>query len=59
MKWLCGYREKGLWWFRIFGYGLHWKDMRTHKPLFSERHGYRKHLHIGPYSFGLIKGWRD
>jgi hypothetical protein len=51
----CGYREEGLWWFRIFGVGIHWKDVRTHKPLFSERNGLTWHLRIGHWSFGFLK----
>jgi len=27
-------------WFRLFGYGLMWKDTRKHRLLFSERNGY-------------------
>jgi hypothetical protein len=30
----------GLFWFRIFGRGLHIKDPRRHPPLFSERNGF-------------------
>lgn len=39
MRWpvWCGYRELGLWWFRVLGYGVRWKDTRRHRLLFSER----------------------
>jgi len=46
-------REAG--WFRIFGYGLHWKDTRRVPPLFSERCGYSKRLHLGPIWIGVLK----
>ncbi len=36
-------------WFRLFGYGLSWTDHRRHPPLFSERYGYTRALHVGPW----------
>lgn len=45
-------------WFRIFGYGLHWKNTRRHPLLFSERNGYRKHRMIGPWSISALSPWR-
>lgn len=35
-------------WFRVFGYGLHFKPSKGHEPLFSERYGYRKCFYLGP-----------
>ncbi len=35
-------------WFRLFGYGLHFTNA---EPLFSERNGYEKRLK-------LLSGWR-
>jgi len=52
---MTAYRCDGLFWFRIFGYGLHIKDMTKHPPLFSERNGNRKHLRIGKWSIGILK----
>lgn len=52
---LCGIRTKGLWWFRIFGYGFHFRDHNLYSPLFSERYGYKKRLHIGSWCFGLLR----
>ena len=52
---VCGYRCKGLWWFRVLGYGLHYKNTRLHPLLFSERTGHRKKLKIGRFSFGFLK----
>ena len=34
MKWICGYSEKGRWWFRIFGYGLLWKHIKQERGYF-------------------------
>lgn len=39
---------------RVFGYGLHVKDMRRHALLLSERTGRVKRLVIGPYSIKLL-----
>jgi hypothetical protein len=36
------------WWFRIFGYGLHFRWTKDgYTPLFSERNGHIKVLKIG------------
>lgn len=35
------HREAGLFWFRIFGRGLYFRDTRRHPLMFSERNGYR------------------
>lgn len=37
---------KTAFWFRFFGYGLAFKDLRNHRLLFSERNGYKKSLKI-------------
>lgn len=39
-------RDRGF--FRIFGYGLAWKDTRRVSLLFSERNGYRTGFWLGP-----------
>lgn len=54
-KWFNAHFSKGLWWFRIFGYGVHWKSLKTHPLLFSERYGYTKKLLIGNWCFGILK----
>ena len=48
------YRQKGMLWFRIFGYGLAWKSIKLHKLLFSERNGYRG-FKIGNWIFIFLK----
>jgi hypothetical protein len=53
----CWYREKGMWWFRIFGYGIHYRNIRLHPPLFSDREGITKVLKISNHWFKLLKGW--
>ncbi len=51
----CSYRRDGIGWFRIFGYGIHWKDTRRHRLLFSERNGYTRALTIRGWRFRLLK----
>ncbi len=34
------YHTPGLFWFRIFGKGIHVKDVSRHRLMFSEREGY-------------------
>ena len=53
--WLTAHISKGIWWFRIFGYGIHWKNINIYPPLFSERYGYSKKLKIGFWYFGILK----
>ena len=55
MKIFCGYKNKegGRWWFRIFGYGIVFKDTKRHKLLFSERYGYSG-FKIGKWFFKIL-----
>jgi hypothetical protein len=50
----CGTSQKGQWWFRVFGVGVSWKDIRIHPLLFSERYGHRKGLRIGSWMFHFL-----
>lgn len=50
-----GHRTRGLWWFRVFGWGFHWKDNRIHRPRFSERNGYDRRVAIGPWRFKVLR----
>jgi len=45
-------------WFRIMGFGLIWKHDSS-KPLFSERYGYKRYLHLPglPYRIGYLTPW--
>ena len=52
----CYYQ--GIFWFRIFGWGLHIRPKKGYVPLFSERYGYTKPLYIGPLRIELLKGTR-
>jgi hypothetical protein len=52
---LTRYKTKGLWWFRIFGYGLCCKDITIYPLLFSERTGRRKFLRIGRWIIKWLK----
>lgn len=44
MKIFSYHKETGMFWFRIFGKGLHFIDRDIHAPLFSRRNGYTKVL---------------
>ena len=55
MKSICGYYDNGIGWFRIFGYGLKFKDSNRHSLLFSERYRYTKWLRKGHWYIGLLK----
>lgn len=45
-----------VYWFRIFGYGLHFKLVHEgYEPLFSERNGHTKVLKIGKLRIKALK----
>lgn len=46
---------KGLFWFRLFGWGLHFKNREMHRDLFSERNGLVSRIVIGKYAIKLLK----
>jgi hypothetical protein len=50
-----GSLRPGLGWFRIFGFGVSWKDTRRHELLFSERTGHTRPLRIGAWRIGALK----
>jgi hypothetical protein len=45
----------GMFWIRILGRGFSIVDHRLHKPLFTERNGYKAYIHIGPYCFKYLE----
>ncbi len=51
---VCGLIAPGVYWFRIFGRGLHIKDTARHSLMFSERYGRTKRVQIGPWSIRLL-----
>jgi hypothetical protein len=53
--WICGFSQKGIGWFRVFGIGISWKDTRIHPLMFSERYGYCKGLRIGWWMLHFLK----
>jgi len=57
-KFIAGYFEKGLFWFRFFGYGIHGKDTKINRLFFSERNGYTKLFWIGKWAFSFLKPMR-
>lgn len=40
-KIFCWHKSKGLFWFRVFGKGIYFKNKKTGTLLFSERNGLR------------------
>jgi hypothetical protein len=50
----CGSRSCG--WFRLFGYGLWWKDRSRHRLYFSERNWHRPFdFAIGTWHFKFLR----
>jgi len=47
--------ERGLFFFRLFGYGIHVKDISRFRQYFSERNGYKRRLMIGNYAVSILK----
>ncbi len=58
-KWskiFCCYRSKqGFWWFRIFGIGLHGKDVTKQPPTFSEKQGIDVGFKIGNWRIKWLR----
>jgi len=54
-KLLYIYTTDGMIWFRLFGWGLCFKDLSKHPPLFSERNGYTKRILINNWSITKLK----
>jgi hypothetical protein len=48
------YITKGARWFRIFGFGLQWKNTTIHPLLFSQRNGYTRGITIGKWWIGFL-----
>lgn len=51
----CGYKAHGFWWFRIYGYGVRFKNLKYVGLMFSERHGSVKTITIFNFNFKLLK----
>lgn len=54
MKILQTYKGSGIWWFRIFGYGIGCKNIKKHPLLSSEKDGYYKYIKIGNLVFRFL-----
>lgn len=52
---MCGSAAERILWFKVLGYGLHFKPAKGHVPLFSERYGYRKCFYFGPVRVMVLK----
>jgi len=48
-------KTKRIGWFRIYGYGIMFKDLKKWPMIFSERNGYSKHIIIGGWLIRLLK----
>ena len=46
---------RGVWWFRILGYGIHCRHIATYRLLFLERLGYTKGLKVRGWYIKFIK----
>lgn len=53
-KYIIGTKCKGLWWLRICGYGVHYKNTRHHPLVYSERHAKTKMLKIRNHVFKIL-----
>lgn len=61
MRFAHGAVERHIGYFRVFGYGLHWKDARAKSLLWSEREGMYVQFRVGPWLITPLKrgarGW--
>jgi len=55
MKIFSSHASGGMGWFRLFGWGLYWKDVKRHGYTFGERYGYIKRFKIGKWIIGFLK----
>lgn len=53
------YSEPGMWYFRILGYGIHFKNIELHPLLFSQRNDNRNALVIGRWRFEWLRPKRN
>lgn len=44
----------GIIWLRLFGYGIHFKNLRKQALLFSERNGFVKRFQVGDWSIRFL-----
>lgn len=51
LTWMIGNKQ---WWFRLLGRGIAYKDLRHHRLVFSERHGYARYFRVGPHCFRYL-----
>ena len=48
-KFFTGWFGRSAFWFRMFGVGLSIRLLESNPLSFSERHGYKKYLQLGPW----------
>jgi len=54
LGWLQAMICPSIGWFRVFGYGLHWGNLREHGMLFSTLNGYENCLIVGGWKFKFL-----
>lgn len=52
------HKSDGYFWFRIFGWGIHFVDRFKHTPLFSVRNGYVKEYTLGKYAYKFLRPYK-
>ena len=57
MKIYSSYRSDGFFWFRIFGRGLHFKNVKKHGLLFSERMKIKKSFILFNWSIKYLPSY--
>lgn len=49
------HKSDGFFWIRIFGHGIHVKNVKKHRLTFSQRNNIDKYLKIGNYLISYLK----
>jgi len=55
MKYFSWYYKDRFGWFRLFGYGLKFKDHTIYRLTFSERNNLSSFIQIGKWTIGKLK----
>ncbi len=48
------HHDRGIGYFRLYGWGVQWRDTRSHPPTYGPRAQWTK-VGIGPYLFRLLR----
>lgn len=55
MRVFAMHKSDGFFWFRVFGYGLHVKNLNKRGLTFSQRIGVVRYLKVGKYVITFLK----